>query len=80
MAAIVAADSKGLSPMTSQQIKPSHLPIPGAVAYSGSSRTALYEAMKLGKIEARKCGRRTLISVASLDEYLASLPTYLAGA
>ena len=66
--------------MTTQPIKPSHLPIPGAVAYSGSSRTAIYEAMKLGKIEARKCGRRTLISVASLDEYLASLPTYLAGA
>lgn len=66
--------------MTAQPIKPSHLPIPGAVAYSGSSRTAIYEAMKLGKIEARKCGRRTLISVASLDEYLASLPTYLAGA
>ena len=66
--------------MTSLQIKPSHLPIPGAVAYSGSSRTALYEAMKLGKIEARKCGRRTLVSVASLDEYLASLPVYRAGA
>ena len=65
--------------MTSQQIKPSHLPIPGAVAYTGSSRTALYEAMKLGKIEAGKCGRRTLVSVASLDEYLASLPTYQAG-
>lgn len=66
--------------MTSQPIKPSHLPIPGAVAYTGSSRSALYEALKLGKIEARKCGRRTLISVASLDEYLASLPTYQAGA
>ncbi|SCW85287.1 DNA binding domain-containing protein, excisionase family [Sphingobium faniae] len=66
--------------MTSQTIKPSHLPIPGAVAYTGSSRSALYEALKLGKIEARKCGRRTLVSVASLDEYLASLPTFQAGA
>lgn len=66
--------------MTSYPIKPSHLPIPGAVAYTGSSRSALYEALKLGKIEARKCGRRTLVSVASLDAYLASLPTYRAGA
>lgn len=66
--------------MTSHQIKPSHLPIPGAVAYTGTSRTSLYEAMKLGKIEARKCGRRTLVSVASLDAYLANLPTYQAGA
>ena len=66
--------------MTSLQIKPSHLPIPGAVAYSGSSRTSIYEALKLGKIEGRKCGRRTLVSVESLDAYLASLPTYQAGA
>lgn len=66
--------------MNTQPIKPSHLPIPGAVAYSGSSRTSIYEALKLGKIEAKKCGRRTLVSVASLDAYLASLPTYQAGA
>ena len=66
--------------MTSLQIKPSHLPIPGAVAYTGWSRTALYEALRLGKISARKAGRRTLVSVASLDEYLASLPEYRAGA
>ena len=66
--------------MTIQPIKPSHLPILGAVAYAGTSRTSLYEAMKLGKIEARKCGRRTLVSVESLDAYLASLPTYQAGA
>jgi len=66
--------------MTPHPIKPSHVPIPGAVAYTGSSRSALYEALKLGKIEAKKCGRRTLVSVASLDAYLASLPAYQAGA
>lgn len=66
--------------MDTQNLKPSHLPIPAAVAYAGPSRTSLYEALKLGKIEAKKCGRRTLISVASLDAYLASLPAYQAGA
>lgn len=66
--------------MTPLPIKPSHLPIPGAVAYAGTSRSALYEALKRGQIEARKCGRRTLVSVASLDAYLASLPIYQAGA
>lgn len=66
--------------MTFQSIKPSHLPIPGAVAYTGSSRSSLYEALKRGQIEAKKCGRRTLVSVESLDAYLASLPTYQAGA
>lgn len=66
--------------MTTHPIKPSHVPIPGAVAYTGSSRSAIYEALKLGKIEAKKCGRRTLISVQSLDAYLASLPAYQPGA
>lgn len=66
--------------MTTLPIKPSHLPIPGAVAYSGSSRTSIYEALKTGKIEAKKCGRRTLVSVASLDQYLASLPAFRARA
>lgn len=66
--------------MTSLLIKPSHLPIPGAVAYAGASRSAIYAALKRGDIEARKCGRRTLVSVASLDEFLASLPTYQAEA
>lgn len=80
MAALVAVNNTGITPMTIQQVKPSHLPIPGAVAYAGTSRTSLYEAMKLGKIEARKCGRRTLVSVESLDAYLANLPTYQAGA
>lgn len=54
--------------------------IPDAVKATGMSRTAIYEALKRGKIKARKCGRRTLVSVASLDEYLASLPPYQAGA
>lgn len=65
--------------MATDQIKPSHLPIPGAVSYIGSSRTSIYEALKAGKIEARKCGRRTLVSVASLDAYLANLPIYQVG-
>ncbi len=54
--------------------------LPEAVQYSGMSRTSIYAALKMGKLEAKKCGRRTLISVASLDAYLASLPTYQAGA
>jgi hypothetical protein len=52
--------------------------VPEAVRLSGLSRTALYEAMKQG-LPARKAGRRTLIMVADLDAYLASLPAYGAG-
>lgn len=54
--------------------------MPEAVQYSGMSRSALYEAMKRGDLIARKAGRRTLISFADLEAYLASLPTYQAGA
>jgi len=46
--------------------------IPEAVKVTGMSRTSIYEA--------RKAGRRTLISFADLEAYLASLPTYQAGA
>jgi excisionase family DNA binding protein len=54
--------------------------IPEAVKLSGMSRTALYEALKKQDITARKAGRRTLISFADLQAYLASLPAYQAGA
>ena len=53
--------------------------IPDAVKLSGCSRTALYEALKRGDLSARKAGRRTLISFADLQAYLASLPAYQAG-
>ena len=46
--------------------------ISDARAYSGLSRTRLYENLHL--LEVRKVGKRTLISRASLDEYLNSLP------
>ena len=53
--------------------------IPEAVKLSGMSRSAIYEALKRQDITARKAGRRTLISFADLEAYLASLPAYQAG-
>lgn len=53
--------------------------IPDAVKATGMSRTSIYEALKRGDLKARKAGRRTLISFADLEAYLASLPTYQAG-
>lgn len=53
--------------------------IPDAVKATGMSRSALYEALKRGDLTARKAGRRTLISFADLEAYLANLPTYQAG-
>lgn len=56
--------------------------IPEAVKLSGLSRTSIYEALKnkSSGLTARKAGRRTIISFRDLEAYLASLPTYQAGA
>ena len=54
--------------------------MPEAVLFSGMSRTSIYEALKRGDLSARKAGRRTLISFARLEAYLAGLPTYQAEA
>ena len=50
--------------------------IPGAVEFTGKtlSRSALYVAMKEGRLTARKCGRRTLILREELERFLQSLP------
>ena len=59
---------------------PISVTIRDAVKASGMSRTSIYEALKRGDITARKAGRRTLISFADLQAYLASLPSYEARA
>lgn len=60
-------------------LSPITLTIPEAVRASGMSRTGIYEALKNKNISAKKAGRRTLISYADLQAYLASLPAYQAG-
>ena len=60
--------------------EPIAVTIPDAVKATGMSRTSIYEALKRGDLSARKAGRRTLISFADLQAYLASLPAYRAGA
>jgi excisionase family DNA binding protein len=59
---------------------PMSLTIHDAVRTSGISRTAIYEALKQGRLTAVKCGKRTLIPYESLTDYLASLPVYKARA
>jgi excisionase family DNA binding protein len=50
------------------------LTIDEAVDRSGIGRTKIFEAIKLGKLTARKAGRRTIILSDELSEYLKSLP------
>lgn len=49
--------------------------IPQAVQYSGLSRSAIYEALKSGKLTARKAGRRTLIEDSELRRFISALPS-----
>ena len=46
-----------------------------AVEASGLTRSHLYEAMKEGKLTARKAGRRTIIMADDLRRYVENLPT-----
>ena len=55
-------------------IQPRMLTVPEAVAYARRSRAALYVDIRAGLLDARKAGRRTLISLASLDRMLDGLP------
>ncbi len=45
-------------------------------ALTGVGRTRLYEAMKEGKLKARKFGNKTMILKRDLEEFLDNLPTY----
>jgi hypothetical protein len=49
--------------------------IPQSVEMSGLSRTAIYKAVKLGKLTIRKNGGRSLILVTELEAFLKSLPS-----
>ncbi|MEZ5784728.1 MAG: helix-turn-helix domain-containing protein [Rhizobiaceae bacterium] len=68
----ILPDNMGNTPMQN----PITLTIPDAVKVSGISRSALYESLRRGDLTAKKAGRRTLIAVADLEAYLASLPAY----
>lgn len=50
--------------------------VAGAMTETGLGKTRLYELIAAGKIDARKEGRRTLITGESLRSYLASLPKW----
>jgi hypothetical protein len=40
----------------------------------GPGRTAIYEEIKLGRLRARKCGKRTFITEDDAEDWLRSLP------
>ena len=54
--------------------QPIMIQISKATRISGLSRTEIYRRIARGQLEAKKAGSRTLITFASLERHLASLP------
>ncbi len=50
--------------------------IPEATAEGAGGKSAIYEAIKNGKLRAKKRGKRTVILSDDLDEYLKNLPDF----
>jgi excisionase family DNA binding protein len=59
----------------SASLEPLALSPRAAAAFLSISKRSLSRLIRAGKIEARKHGPRTLVDVASLKAYYASLPT-----
>ena len=66
--------------MSHQQIEPAHVTIRDGCAYTGDSRTRMYEAIAEGKVEAVKEGGRTLLVFESLKRRVASRKPAVIGA
>ncbi len=55
-------------------VSPLTVPLPQAPAATGLSRSAIYRAASRGEIRLLKNGRSTLVDMASVRAFLASLP------
>ena len=49
--------------------------LPEATELSGIGRSSLYKLFNEGKLTPRKSGKRTLVLVSELEEFLMNLPT-----
>jgi excisionase family DNA binding protein len=59
------------------QYQPIAVTVSEACRMAGIGRTKLYAEIAAGKIEARKYGKRTLITVASLQAWFNALPRWV---
>ena len=57
-----------------QAIEPALLSLSASAEYLGLSRDTIYRLIGAGRLTALKHGKKTLVTVASLRDYVASLP------
>ena len=57
-----------------EQLQPVTITVPTAVAISGLGKSTIWGLLASGTIKSGKAGRRRLVYVDSLREYLAALP------
>lgn len=62
-------------PCTPMNPEPLALDIREAAKAAGICRAQIYIELRSGRLQARKCGRRTLIEVEEIHRWLRSLPT-----
>ncbi len=57
-------------------VQPAARSVQGTAVYLGIGVSTVYKLVDLGKIPARREGRKLLILVSDADAYLATLPSY----
>jgi hypothetical protein len=62
------------------QIEPANVTIRAGCAFTGDSRSKMYEAIRKGEVEAVKEGRRTLLVFSSLKKRVAARKPAVIGA
>ena len=61
--------------MDDEKIQKMAFSVDEAAMRAGLGRDAIYAAVRQGKLEAKKMGRRTLVTADALRRYLDSLPS-----
>jgi excisionase family DNA binding protein len=56
-------------------MQPLAMSVEQAAATAGVGRTLVFEEIRKGNLRCRKAGRRTVVTLADLESWLAQLPT-----
>jgi excisionase family DNA binding protein len=62
--------------MTSKYFEPAALTIVQAAKAAGISRSHLYQQLSSGRLAGKKIGKRTVIPMTALQEWMDGLPAY----